>query len=202
MVKYHFRLEMSLNVRSTNLIQMKNASFQVFFYSILKSKSLLFSLITSRSNQGLYTILHDFLQIVVDNVDIVVSGCPISFPCQLLRYSDLLCQFDLYRHLSHQQSGVEPQLHQHDTNFYSLQWFSGSLVLAISRELRIIFFDQLLLLLTRNQLVDTLKMEDCSVTKYYISVFFTLKMIIPQDSLSYFVSSKYSGFFIFVCTSS
>ena len=94
---------------------------------------MLFSLITSRSNQGLYTILHDFLQIVVDNVDIVVSGCPISFPCQLLRYSDLLCQFDLYRHLSHQQSGVEPQLHQPDTYFYSSQWFSGLLVLAISR---------------------------------------------------------------------
>ena len=163
---------------------------------------MLFSLITSRSNQGLYTILHDFLQIVVDNVDIVVSGCPISSPCQLLRYPDLLCpnststatsptnnlvwnhNYTSLTHISIPRSDFQ--------DYWSWQY----------QELRIIFFDLLLLLLTRNQLVDTLKMEDCSVTKYYISVFFTLKMIIPQDSLSYFVSSKYSGFFIFVCTSS
>ena len=117
MVKYHFRLEISMNVKSTYQIQMKNASFVwSIFYSIWKSKSLLFSLITNRSDQRMYTILHNFLR-------------PANYSAVLTSSANSTSTANL----SHQQSGVEPQLQQPDTNLYSSLWFSGSLVLAISK---------------------------------------------------------------------
>ena len=170
---------------------MKNASFVwSMFYSIWKSKSLLFSLITNRSDQRMYTILHNFLR-------------PANYSAVLTSSANSTSTANL----SHQQSGVEPQLQQPDTNLYSSLWFSESLVLAISERAENHLLWPIVALIDQEPAFRYLENGRFFSNKiHYISVFFTLKMITHQDSLSYFMfllnTPVSSNWFVFLHNSS